>query len=306
MTFGIALAFSALASLVATGIFVQLARRFGLGKAIRTDGPAGHLVKTGTPTMGGAAFLAVALVAMAVVGQKGGLDWAFLALVLASAGLGLADDLTALRRKRRAAQGIEESTGLLARYRIAAQAAVALAFSSYVVGYGVALFGIPVLDVLAFAFVIVGSVNAFNFTDGLDGLAGGVSAIALLAFWGTLASPILIGALLGFLWYNAHPARVFMGGVGSEALGAAVAGLAILQGMVWFLPLLALIPVLEVLSVVAQVAYFRATGGRRLLRMSPLHHHFELSGWAETQVVMRFLLVTAVCTALAAAWAGRA
>ena len=305
MILGTSLALAAFTSLLATGIFVQVARRYGFGKAIRTDGPSGHMVKAGTPTMGGIAFLLVALLAALLFGQKTGLDWAFLALVAAAAGLGLLDDATALRRKRQVAAGVEPTTGILARWRIAAQAAVGLAFSSYAVGAGVALFGVPVLDILAFAFVIVGSINAFNFTDGLDGLAGGVSAIVLLAFWGTLASSLLIGALLGFLWYNAHPARVFMGGVGSEGLGAAVAGLAILQGMVWYLPLLALIPVLEVLSVIVQVLWFRATGGRRLLKMSPLHHHFELSGWTETQVVLRFWLITAACTGLVVALAGR-
>ena len=148
---------------------------------------------------------------------------------------------------------------------------------------------------------MVGTINGFNFTDGLDGLAAGVAAIVLLAF---LAAPFvapLLGALLGFLWFNAFPARIFMGGVGSEALGAAVASIAILEGMVWYLPLVALIPVLEVLSVIVQVSYFRITGGRRLLRMSPLHHHFELSGWSEQRVTTRFWIVTALAVA-AAAW----
>jgi len=157
------------------------------------------------------------------------------------------------------------------------------------------------LDVMAFAVVIVCAINAFNCTDGLDGVAAGVTAIVLLCFIGSPRAAALLGALLGFLWYNGHPARTIMGGVGAEALGAAVAGLAILQGTVWYLPLVAAIPVLEVLSVIAQVSYFRRTGGKRLLRMSPLHHHFELSGWSETRVVTRFYLVTAFCVALALA-----
>jgi phospho-N-acetylmuramoyl-pentapeptide-transferase len=152
--------------------------------------------------------------------------------------------------------------------------------------------------VLLFMLAIVGSVNAYNFTDGLDGLAAGVAIPALLLFLGSPLAAALLGALLGFLWYNAHPARVFMGGVGAEALGAAIAGLAILAGAVWWLPLIALLPVLEVVSVIVQVAYFRATGGKRLLRMAPLHHHFELSGWPETRLVVRFWVVTAALVAL--------
>ena len=299
-------ALSALVSLIATGVHVQVAKRYGLGKAIRAEGPQGHLAKSGTPTMGGIAFLLVALVMPLFFVDLRGLDLAFFGLVVAAAALGLGDDLAALQRKRRRAEGLEETTGLLARYRLLVQSFVALAFSAYAVGAGVSWFGPPVLDALAFAFVIVGSINAFNFTDGLDGLAGGIAVIVLLPFFGVAAAASLIGALLGFLWYNTHPARVFMGGVGSEALGAFVAGLFILSGLVWYLPLIALIPVLEVLSVIAQVAYFRATGGKRLLRMSPLHHHFELSGWAETQVVTRFWLATAALTALAVALGARA
>lgn len=193
----------------------------------------------------------------------------------------------------------DATTGVLARYRLLIQAAAALVFALYAVRSGHELFGVPFLDLLGFAFIVVGSVNAFNFTDGLDGLAGGVAALVLLPFVGVGFVGALLGALLGFLWFNAHPARVFMGGVGSEALGAAVVGTAILAGWVWWLPLIALIPVLEVLSVIAQVGYFRTSGGKRLFKMSPLHHHFELSGWSEQQVVVRFWLLTAVCVALA-------
>src|SRR5699024_4616518 len=157
---------------------------------------------------------------------------------------------------------------------------IALAFSLDAVNRGLSLFGQPVLDVVVYTFVIVGAINALNFSDGLDGLAGGMMVIMLLPFASQPLALTLLGALLGFLWYNARPARVFMGGVGSEALGAALAGLAINSGLTWYLPLIALVPVLEVLSVVLQVGYFKLSGGRRLLRMSPLHHHFELSGWS--------------------------
>ena len=180
-----------------------------------------------------------------------------------------------------------------------AQAAYALAFASYAVGAGHGPFGATWIDIPLIAFVIVGSVNALNFTDGLDGLAGGVAAVIVLLFLAQPLAAALLGSLIGFLWYNAHPARVFMGGVGSEALGAAIAGLAILAGALWWLPLIALLPMLEVVSVIAQVLYFRATGGQRLLRMAPFHHHLELSGWPETRVVTRFVLVTAVLVAIA-------
>src|SRR5690606_8860730 len=133
----------------------------------------------------------------------------------------------------------------------------------------------------------------------LDGLAAGVTVIVLLFFIGSPLAAALVGALLAFLWYNSHPARVIMGGVGAEALGAVVAGLAIVDGSVPLLPLIALVPVLEVLSVIVQVTYFKATGGKRLLKMSPLHHHFELAGLSEVKVVARFWIVTALAVVAA-------
>lgn len=306
-----ALLLAVLISLIATGAFIKLAGRYGWGKSIRSSGPASHLVKAGTPTMGGAAFLLAAAVAWLIGSDRTGTETAVVLLTLAAGAVGLQDDLASLRRKNAAAaaaahgRAIEESTGLLARYRILGQSVIAASFSLWAVGAGHGPFSNGVLDVLFLTFVIVGSINAFNFTDGLDGLAGGVSVIVLLYFVASPLAAALIGALLAFLWYNSQPARVYMGGVGAEALGAAVAGLAIVDGAVLMLPLLALIPVLEVISVVLQVAYFRSTGGRRLFKMSPLHHHFELSGWTEARVVQRFLIVTAVCLAAAVAISGR-
>ncbi|MBX3144349.1 MAG: hypothetical protein KF813_11365 [Trueperaceae bacterium] len=297
-------------SLVLTGAFVKLASRFGWGKSIRASGPASHLIKAGTPTMGGSAFLVAAAAVWLLFSDRAGPELAVLLLTLAAGLFGLQDDIASLRRKSSAAlaaaegREVEASTGILARYRILAQTLMAAAFSYWAVSAGHALTGVFALDLLFYVFVIVGSINAFNFTDGLDGLAGGITVIVLLFFLGSPLAAALIGALLGFLWYNSQPARVYMGGVGSEALGAAVAGLAIISGTVLYLPLLALIPVLEVLSVVVQVTYFKLTGGRRLLKMSPLHHHFELSGWSETRVVQRFWIVGAVCLAAAIALRG--
>ena len=304
------LVIAALLGLLASGAYVQVARRAGWGKSVRADGPSAHIGKSGTPTMGGIAFLLVGLGLALALGPRDADLLALVALTAAAAGLGLADDVTSLRRAKRATRdgpgAVDAATGVLARYRLLVQGLVGLTFGAYAVAQaGISVFGPVVLDVPFLALVIVGSINAFNFTDGLDGLAAGVSAIVLLLFLGSPLAAALVGALLGFLWYNAHPARVFMGGVGSEALGAAVAGLAILAGTVWWLPLFALLPVLEVVSVIVQVAYFRATGGKRLLRMAPLHHHLELSGWSETRIVVRFWLVTAVLAALTAAlWGG--
>ena len=286
---------AAVLGLLFTGGLLALSRRRNWGKAIRAKGPEGHKVKEGTPTLGGVAFLAAAVSCWALIGPHSLESAVVVALVLASGLLGLLDDLLALRRRG------GETTGLLARYRLLIQGALGLTFAFFAVRQGLGPIGISTLDTPLLTLIVVGTINGFNFTDGLDGLAAGVAAIVLLAF---LAAPFvapLLGALLGFLWFNAFPARIFMGGVGSEALGAAVAGIAILEGMVWYLPLVALIPVLEVLSVIIQVSYFRITGGRRLLRMSPLHHHFELSGWSEQRVVTRFWIVTALAVA-AAAW----
>ena len=327
---------SALVSLLFVGTFIQLAPRYGWGKEIRPEGPD-HQAKAGTPTMGGAAFLLAALLTWLFFGSPGVDSLAVALLTLAVAGLGLLDDLTALRKKRLVTSSatsepsskplskppsvtvtqadtepgeadeteaqpkmtLDLTTGVLARYRLLVQALAALPFAIYAVRNGQELFGSGLIDTLGFVFIIVGTINALNFSDGLDGLAGGIAAIILLPFIGVSFVGALVGALLGFLWFNIFPARVFMGGVGSEALGAAVAGTAILAGWGWWLPLLALVPMLEVISVMIQVPYFRLTGGKRFFKMTPLHHHFEKSGWPETQVTLRFWLVTAVCVGLA-------
>jgi phospho-N-acetylmuramoyl-pentapeptide-transferase len=292
------LLWSALLSLVLVGSFIQIARRVDLGKSIRKAGPQRHLAKEGTPTMGGIAFFLATFI-IYLFQDKTPDSWALMLLLLGAGLLGWWDDVLSLQRKRKAAAGEDASTGLLARYRLLGQAMLAFLFSMYAVRSGHALFDIASVDILAYTLIIMGSINAINFTDGLDGLAAGTMAIMLLPFSFMPVALILIGSLLGFLWYNAKPARVFMGGVGSEALGAILAGIAILADWTWYLPLIALIPVLEVLSVIIQVSYFRATGGKRFFKLSPLHHHFEESGWSEEQVVNRFYVVTAVCVALA-------
>jgi phospho-N-acetylmuramoyl-pentapeptide-transferase len=295
----VTLALALALSLLAVGAFVQLAKGYGWGKAIRQGGPQSHRRKEGTPTMAGIAFLAAATLAYLIIGPLEPDGLAVLGLTLTVGLLGWYDDYLALKRKDAAVTGGDSTTGLLARYRLALQLLFAFGFAVYAVSAGHALFGLGWLDALVYSLVIAGTINAVNFSDGLDGLAAGMVVIILLPFLALPWAAALVGALLGFLWYNARPARAFMGGVGSEALGAAVAGLAILSGWLWWLPLIALMPMLEVVSVMVQVAYFRFSGGKRLLRMAPLHHHFELSGWPETKVVTRFWLLTAACVGVA-------
>jgi phospho-N-acetylmuramoyl-pentapeptide-transferase len=285
-------------SLFCVGVFVILAKQFGWGKSIRKAGPESHLAKEGTPTMGGLAFL-IAAVTVWLFLPKTTDGYALVLLTLASGAIGWYDDILSLQRKNKVALGEDASTGLLARYRLLGQALVAFAFSIYAAQTGHTLFNLTFLDIIFYTLVIMATINAVNFSDGLDGLAGGMMVIMLLPFTSVPFVLPMIGALLGFLWYNSKPARVFMGGVGSESLGAMLAGVAILSGWVWYLPIIAFVPVLEVLSVILQVSYFKATGGKRIFKSSPIHHHFELSGWSEFQVVMRFWLVTAVCVAVA-------
>lgn len=291
---------ASIASFFATKGFIQLAHRYGWGKSVRKDGPKSHLIKEGTPTMGGLAFILAAFLVWLMFGEKTPDGWAIVLLTLAAALVGWLDDLTSLRRKRLLASGIDASTGLFARYRLLAQGSFALVFALYAVNTGKTMFGPTWLDLITFSLVIVGTINALNFSDGLDGLAAGMMAIMLLPFLAQAFSLALLGSLLGFLWHNSHPAKLMMGGVGSEALGAALAAITICAGWVWYLPLLALVAVCEVVSVMIQVTYFKFSGGKRFFKMSPLHHHFELSGWSETQVVQRFWLFTGFCTA--AAW----
>jgi len=293
------LVFSFLLSFGLVALFVRLAHRYGWGKSVRKDGPKSHLVKEGTPTMGGIAFIAAAVLAWLFLGLKSPDAWAVILLTVGAAVFGFVDDVMALQRKRKVAEGEDASTGLFARYRLLAQAIVAAAFSFYVVNAGYTMFALVWLDILAFTFIIMATINAINLSDGLDGLAAGMVVIMLLPFLSHPIGLVFIGSLLGFLWHNSKPASIFMGGVGSEALGAALAGIVITSSWVWYMPLLALVPVVVVLSVIIQVTYFKLTNGKRVFKMAPIHHHFESSGWSEIQVVIRFWLLTALCTASA-------
>jgi len=310
-------ALAGLASLVlAWGLgaaVIPLLRRLKVGQQIREVGPARHLAKQGTPTMGGMIFVVPALAVVWLVDWRSPLVWGLTVLVLGHALVGFADDFQKVVRHR--------SLGLRAREKLLYQILLGLFFAWFAARYlGAEAFWVlpwhgrvvPGLWYYPLAVLaVVGSGNAVNITDGLDGLAGGAMALALIFFvlWGLFrrdAPPGLatvamafLGAVVAFLRYNLHPAKVMMGDTGSLALGALLAGLALASRTVLVLPVLAGLFVIEALSVIVQVASFKLTG-RRVLRMSPLHHHFELSGWSEERVVVTFWLVGLVC--LVGAW----
>lgn len=292
------------------GLFIRVSKARGWGQPIRAEGPESHLKKAGTPTAGGVPFtLALALVFFGLYFTGRITDPRELLIMLTTLGMGIIGGIDDVLKVRWQMSGGKSKKELLAREKFPLQLLVALVFAWFaaplaahalVPGLG-GIGGVPVWDVLLLTFVMLGSVNAFNFTDGLDGLLGGVGIIVLLPLLAlSPTAALLVAALLGYLWFNAHPARVFMGDMGSHAIGAVAAGAWVLYGDVWLLPVAALIPVLEVLSVVIQVGYFKRTG-RRVFRMTPIHHHFEKLDvpWPETHITVRFWVVTAVMTALA-------
>lgn len=286
-------------------VAIPLLRRLKIGQRVRDDGPRTHLKKMGVPTMGGL-FFAVPALLLALAWSPG--DPAVAGLVLFSlvfAAVGLADDYLKVVRRR--------PLGLRARHKLAAQIPASLVFgywSAYVLGLGTSVsipFGLGRLELGAayLPFVVVFAIwfsNAVNITDGADGLLAGAMVPSVLAY--LLVSLVadqpglaalcagLAGACIGFLLYNRHPATVMMGDVGSLALGGALTGLAVLTRTEILLGLVGLLYALEALSVVLQVISFRTTG-RRIFRMSPVHHHFELAGWPETRVVGVFWLFSA-------------
>lgn len=295
---------------------VPLLRAFKTGQFIRQEGPQGHLKKAGTPTMGGVFFVPVAVVLALVATGFSQNVLAVSALTLAYGAIGWLDDWQVLRL--RSNQGISPRTKLFLQMALAALFCLWVFTTQPTTVTTVALpLGISLPLGLLFwplaGFVLVAESNATNLTDGLDGLMGGTGAIA---FWGlaavTAAShPDLMvfcaamsGACLGFLLHNRNPAKVFMGDTGSLALGAALGAVSLLSGNLFALLLLTLLFFAETLSVILQVGYFKATKGpdgvgKRLFKMAPLHHHFELSGWSETQVVTAAYVTTAILATLA-------
>lgn len=294
---------------------LRILKHYNLGKIIRIEGPERHFSKMGTPTMGGVMIIvpvllvtllmnAVSLVGPTVIGRSILLP---LGVLVFYSILGMVDDWEGVRGKRR-------GLGMRARTKLFIQLIFALVVSLglyyvldvpqlYIPGVKkeveIGLWFIPIA-----IFVIVAMSNGMNFTDGLDGLAGLIAATGFVTYGAValLQEPqqiyvarfcfTLVGALFGFLWFNVHPAELYMGDTGSLPLGATLAVVALMTGNWILLPIIAIIPTSEALSVVLQIVYFKLTGGRRLFKMSPLHHHFELSGWSETQVVQRFWLIS--------------
>jgi phospho-N-acetylmuramoyl-pentapeptide-transferase len=291
-----------------TAFLIPVLKKAKAGQNIREEGPASHHIKAGTPSMGGIAIIGAIILA----GIAGG-AWApgtFAALLgfLLFATIGFIDDYLKVVKK--------QNEGLLAWQKFSMQFAISLGFAIYMVVFsstGTEVF-VPFWNqtidfggwyIPFIVFTILAMVNAINLTDGLDGLATGVTAIVAM-FFVFLAYRIgyeseamiyvaITGACLGFLVYNRYPAKVFMGDTGSLGLGGAVALTAIVIKMELFLPIVGFIYVIEALSVVLQVGYFKATRGKRIFKMAPIHHHFEKSGMRETKVVLLFWLVTLIC-----------
>jgi phospho-N-acetylmuramoyl-pentapeptide-transferase len=292
------------------GPLLRILRHFKVGKIIRVDEPGTHLVKMGTPTMGGVmiilpvALITVLLNAVSLIGMKGASVLVPLAAMVGYALLGTLDDWEGIRGKRKG-EGLRIRTKLIAQIVLALGLAAVLRYfldvpDLYIPGINVEI-ELGWLYIPIAGFVIVAMSNAVNFTDGLDGLAGLISATIFAAYGGVALMQgqvfiarfcfTMVGALFGFLWFNVHPAQLIMGDTGSLSLGATIAVIALMTGQWAILPVIAVIPVSEALSDVIQIAYFRMTHGRRFFKMAPLHLHFELLGWSEMQVVQRFWLI---------------
>jgi phospho-N-acetylmuramoyl-pentapeptide-transferase len=299
---------SFIVSLVIGPITIKMLQRLKFGQSIRSDGPQTHLKKAGTPTMGGILILFSLLAGLLIVRAFSPLVIWLTFLTLSFGLIGLVDDLIIIITKK--------SLGLKARQKFLAQIIFAglavffmiqnhfptsqlIPFSNFKLTFPAGGLGNPLFFLFA-VFVIVAFSNAVNLTDGLDGLAGGTTAIAVL-FLGVLAlfqhqpelavfSFALAGACFGFVWFNGPPAQVFMGDTGSLALGAALSGIALFSQMSLFFVIIGGIFVAENLSVIIQVASYKTTG-KRVFRMSPIHHHFELGGMVEPKIMIRFWII---------------
>ena len=307
-------------------ILIPVLHRLKFGQTIRDDGPAWHKSKQGTPTMGGLIFMlasAVALVASVLVSQfflpiKLFSDsWSDAAktklvagvlLALCSGGIGFLDDYIKVVKKR--------NLGLTSIQKLLAQLLVGAGYAVSVYMSGGTTVDVPFIGLVDFGiwfipfavFVVVAALNAVNLTDGIDGLCGSVSLIACLFFLTVsgqyigqgLTAAAVAGAIAGFLLWNLHPAKVFMGDTGSLFLGGALAALAFGINQPILLVPVGLVYIAETLSVMLQVTYFKLTHGKRLFKMSPLHHHFEMCGWSENKIVVVFSIVTLLGCGLAA------
>jgi phospho-N-acetylmuramoyl-pentapeptide-transferase len=298
--------------------FIETLRARNLGQQIREEGPKTHVFKQGTPTMGGLLIVGSAVLPFLALSKYTAEALTVLFVLLGCAAIGFGDDYLKLRRRH--------SLGLPGRWKMVLLVAVTVGAAILLHEYGSwdTTVYVPVvgwsLDLGVFFYpflfvVIAGTVNGVNFTDGIDGLAAGTAMIALLTFlaiagisWLRSGEPgarsdtyldlailaaALIGGTIGFLWYNAFPAEVFMGDTGSMALGGAIAGFAIVTGTEILLLLIGGIFFIEVLSLIIQVVSFKRTG-RRVFLMAPIHHHFEMKAWSETKIMVRFWIVCAI------------
>ncbi len=300
-------------------LLVPLLRWLKAGQSIREDGPTWHISKQGTPTMGGLMFIASILAAVLIAGggeiARGSLNHLYVyGFALVFGAIGFADDFQKLRH--------HANEGLTAPQKFLLQLSAAIVFTVllrnggyltpdlYIPFLGFEVVGVPWPLYMVFAaFVMVGTVNAVNLTDGVDGLAAGVTIpvalfyLAVSAWYGrgdvAVVSAALAGGLAAFLIYNFHPAKVFMGDTGSLFLGGMVCGLAFALNIPLVLPVVGLVYVLEVLSDIIQVTYFKMTHGKRFFRMAPLHHHLEMGGWSETKLFCVFSGATLLLCCLA-------
>jgi phospho-N-acetylmuramoyl-pentapeptide-transferase len=292
--------------------FIEYLRLKEFGQHIREEGPEEHHEKAGTPTMGGLIVFTAIAIPFLVLSDRDVASLAVFGVAVGCAALGFADDVTKLMKRR--------SLGLSARWKLAFQALLAIGLfwvareevgldSVIELRIADAEIDIPDAAYLVLIFlVIAGASNAVNLTDGLDGLAAGCCAIVFLAYTAitfvtneqenmALLSACLVGACVGFLWFNAFPASIFMGDTGSLGLGGAIGGLAVMTQTEVLLIITGGIFVIEALSVALQVFTFK-TFRRRVLLMAPLHHHFELLAWSETKIMLRFWIIAAVCSGI--------
>ena len=299
-------------SVILGPIIIPFLRKLKMGQTERVEGVQSHLKKAGTPTMGGIIFLIATVVTSLFYVKDYPKVIPVVFLTLGFGIIGFLDDYLKVVLRR--------SDGLLPWQKFSLQVVVTAVFTYYLVNYtdvnlsmripfwtdhypNIGWLAIPVLF-----FAVIGTVNGVNFTDGLDGLASSVTLIVAVFFTvvsiGTKSGiePItcaVVGGLMGFLLFNVYPAKVFMGDTGSLALGGFVAGAAYMMQMPLFILLVGLIYLVEVLSVIIQVTYFKKTHGKRIFKMAPIHHHFELCGWSETRVVAVFSIITAVMCLIA-------
>uniref|UniRef100_UPI00403F7B21 phospho-N-acetylmuramoyl-pentapeptide- transferase n=1 Tax=Ornithinibacillus sp. FSL M8-0202 TaxID=2921616 RepID=UPI00403F7B21 len=310
----ITIAIAFLITVLLSPILIPFLRRLKFGQSIREEGPKSHMKKTGTPTMGGIMIvLSIVITSIVMASKYGGFGYelGLLLFVLLGYGLlGFLDDFIKVALKR--------NLGLTSKQKMLGQIIIAIIFYIILRNQGFPTYiQIPGTDIqwdlgigyaILIVFMLVGASNGVNLTDGLDGLLSGTAAIAfgafgILAWYGTpqnevaIFSLAVVGALLGFLVFNAHPAKVFMGDTGSLALGGAIAAVAILTKLEILLVIIGGVFVLETLSVMIQVVSFKTTG-KRVFKMSPLHHHYELVGWSEWRVVTTFWIMGLVFAAL--------